>query len=384
MTIKEYLDPKSIRKLIYCWKQLIIPSNYLILETIDEYKRLGNIWEPRIQIDNIECFFNATAKEALRRIVNTIYEADQIRKKANYNLIYHKSIAAIEQTIVNRIKHNKTSLPEQDLESLINSINKECCNYEFVRPLEGLSLSNLERLPLGIAEIFLFTMLNESIVQKYQERVNNRFFNDAVVPYIKDHLLDKICIKTRAYGAAKTAEEIADKKIKQSINLIRFIFCILGHNRVNDQLVRINVRAESFAVYERNIAINLDKNSITLKGDSRKALQKFELDRALLENLRKYYFFDDWIRILSNEKKTQLEEAFLTSVYWIGEAQNDFISESAFVKYWTALETLFTIDEDSSDKKSIAEQLARGIAYLLALEGYHFIKVDEIGPRTKN
>ena len=98
--------------------------------------------------------------------------------------------------------------------------------------------------------------------------------------------------------------------------------------------------------------------------------------------MKKYYFFDDLVLMLSKNAKTELEEAILTSIHWIGEAQNDFNHTDAFVKYWIAIETFFSISNED-----ITDSLAKGISTLLTAGGYRFVKINEatkIYKRTKN
>lgn len=385
MNIQKYLDPKSRRKLLHDWGILVKSSNYLVLESIAEYKGLDNIWAPKIKIDERECFFNETAKDALKDFVDTLFHIQHIHKIASYNLIYQTAISCIEQNVINQIKHQKTAQPLKDIETVINGINSECSHHEFVRLIDGITLVGLERVPLGDAEIFVFRETHEDDTQKYRENNNtNGFYDNVVAPFIRNNLLNKVCIKTKAYGDAEIAEEKAEKIMKQVINMIRFMFCIIGYSRAHERLIKVNLLSESFNVYEKNFKINLDTKRITLTGDTRKALQKFEIDPELLNNLKEFYFFDDWVSILLDEAKTELEEAFLTSVYWIGEAQNDYISESAFIKYWIALETFISIDNEHNENDGITEQLARGISCLLALGGYQFINVDEIEKTYKH
>lgn len=115
----------------------------------------------------------------------------------------------------------------------------------------------------------------------------------------------------------------------------------------------------------------------------------------MINELKECCFFDDWIQILSKPDKTELEKAILTAIYWIGEAQNDYIFESAYIKFWTALETLFSIpDKDNmksikcpqcntsietiADKKGITKSLSTGVAILLAFGGYRFIEINDV------
>ncbi|HLG30783.1 MAG TPA: hypothetical protein VI387_11280, partial [Candidatus Brocadiales bacterium] len=88
---------------------------------------------------------------------------------------------------------------------------------------------------------------------------------------------------------------------------------------------------------------------------------------------------DGLLFILTKENKTELEEAILTSIFWIGEAQNDYIYESAFIKYWTALETLITLRNEG-----ITKDLAKSIPILLAFGGYKVIEIGEIEEVSKS
>ena len=47
-------------------------------------------------------------------------------------------------------------------------------------------------------------------------------------------------------------------------------------------------------------------------------------------------------------------------LYWIGEAQNDFDYDSAFLKYWISLETIFSIFDEN-----ITASIAKGISTLV-------------------
>ncbi len=383
MKIEKSINPKARRKLIYDWQILVRPSNYTIPETIAERKSF-DIWAPKIAIDSIECFFNDKAKEALKDFSDTLYQCNEIREIASYNLIYKTVISFAEQNVIDQVKHQVTTQPLKDIENIINTIKSKCGQYHFVRVLDGLSLVGIERVPLGEVEIFIFSKSHENDMQEYRDANNeNGFYDNIITPFVKSHLLNKVCIKATAYGDADIAEEIANRKLKQAINVIRFIFCIYGYNRVHERLIKINLLSESFNVSERNLKINRDNKIITLTGDSRKALQSFDIDLTLLNELREFYFYDAWIDFIAREKKTEIEESILTSIYWIGEAQNDYIPESAFIKYWTALETFFSISDEHREVNNIVEQLARGISCLLALGGYQFVKVDDIGETYK-
>jgi hypothetical protein len=170
----------------------------------------------------------------------------------------------------------------------------------------------------------------------------------------------------------------------------------LAHERIYENRVKVNLLAESYDMTENTLRININKKLISLSyGASRKPLQKLPIDSQMINELKECCFFDDWLYILSKPEKTELEKAILTAIYWVGEAQNDYIFESAYIKFWTALETLFSIpDKDNMkliecpqcktsietfvDKKGITKSLSKGVAILLAFGGYRFIEINDI------
>jgi hypothetical protein len=163
-------------------------------------------------------------------------------------------------------------------------------------------------------------------------------------------------------------------RLGQVVSVLRFVVCLLRPETIYDNRVKINLLSESYNPSENTMTINLDNKGISLSwGVGRKHLNSLPIDTELLRELKDNCFFDDLLSMLKNEKRTELEENILTAVYWIGEAQNDFVYESAFIKCWTALETIFSIET-----KEIEESLGRGVSILLAFGGYRFIKIDEI------
>ena len=81
--------------------------------------------------------------------------------------------------------------------------------------------------------------------------------------------------------------------------------------------------------------------------------------------------FIEFITIINASSQTQIEECILTAIYWIGEAQNESDLDVSFLKYWTALECIF------SEKEDTTKSLAKGVATINAFSGYGFIKIED-------
>lgn len=372
---------KLIRKLKHLWPLLVNPKNFLIPETIKEYKQFG-IFAPHIKMEPYgECFFNERSKPCLRDFTNTIYQIPQIKDSVSYNLVYQTAISFIERAVFERVNHSTKADPEKDIRGLIQSLIDSRAPFQFYRIVEGIKLEGIESLMMGDVELFVYTEVKKKELQVYREHNNERgFFDEYIVPFVKKHFLNRICIRAIAVGDKIKAEEIAITKIKQVLNVLRFIVCMLRPEIMFDNRIKINLLAESYDVSESTMEVNLADSSISLSfGKTRKTFDSIPIDIQILGQLKENCFFDDLLTMLKSDKKSELDENILTSIYWIGEAQNDFFRESAFIKCWTSLETIFSVNGNR-----ITETLARGIPILLAFGGYRFITIEKIEEVHKN
>lgn len=393
-------NPKTFRKLRYLWPTLTNPQNYVIPKTIEEFKQLGGIFAfaSKIKINSIDHYFNNEAKALLNDFVNTLHKIKEIEDSVSYSITYRTTIDSIESTIYNQEKHSKKPSPEKDIKKILQTIIHDGqASYQFFRIVDGVELKELDAASFGDVKLFVFSEKHMSEINKYRKSNNlNGFYDKSIVPFIRKHFINKTCISTIANGDEIKAEEIATKKINQIINLLRFIICIFAYERIYENRVKVNLLAESYNISENTLSINVDKKIISLHYESgRKSVHKLPIDPQMINELKECCFFDDWIHILSKSNKTELEKAILTAIYWIGEAQNDYIFEGAYIKFWTALETLFSIpDKDNmksikcpqcntsieiiADKNGITKSLSKGVAILLAFGGYRFIEINDV------
>jgi hypothetical protein len=283
--------------------------------------------------------------------------------------------------------------------------------------LEGLELEGIQSLRMGDVEVFAYSDAYEKELQKYREKNNeNNLFDENIVPFVNKHFANKICVRTTIFGDEIMAKEIATKKINEVVNVLRFIICVVKCKTIFDNRVKIALRGESYDIVGNSIRINRDDKSISLMwGGGRKPLFSSPLNVKLLSKLNETCFFSDLISMLTKNDKTDLEKRILTSIYWMGEAQNDFVYESAFLKYWTALETIFTpevqeviskekvvtllarinekegtrdkllfdeiitvLGKIADNKNGVAESLARAIATFLVFRGYKFAELYQV------
>ncbi len=394
-------NQKVIRRLSYLWTSLVNPKhyvkNYVIPETIDEFKQIGGIFASKITIDSMDWYFSQKSETILRDFVSTLYKIKEIGNAVSFDFAYKMTISFIEASVNAQLKHTQKPVHEKEVKKILRALMLEQTIHQFYRVVDGIELKDMNSIIFGDVELFNFSKKNILEIKKFRQYNNlNGFYDKSVEPFIKKHFLDKTCIRTIGKGDETKANEIAMKKIREVISILRFIVCILAHEKIYQNTVKINLLAESYNTSESTFRININNKGIALNyGASRKPLRKLPLNSEMMTNLKEYYFFDDWHSILSKQTKTKLEEAILTAIYWIGEAQNDFIYESSFIKFWTALEALFSIREEYDTKpiicpncqtqmetikheEGITKSLSKGVATMLAFGGYRFIEINDV------
>jgi len=371
---------KTIRKLANYWASLTNIKNYIIPKTIDEWKSIDDLG-PKFSFKSAEFYLNDKIKKTFQEFNNEISKLPIINEYISLQSIYEKILIYIKKAILRKDSHKPEIEPEKYFKSIIKSLIKCKKDYQFYYVVEGIKFIDIDSLDFGTAKVFIF---KEDHIEKLKKQGGNiddkEFFTKYIQPMLKEYFLGKTCIRTDISGDYNKAEKFSNVKAHQVLNILRFIAAFLGDERISDNLIKINLLSNSYGSSGKVISICEEDGSFSVRNERGKTpLFTFDIDAEMINSLKENFFLKDLISILDKEKKTKLEKAILTSIYWIGEAQNEFDSISAFIKYWTALEALYT-----QDKEAISESLAKGIAISLAVGGYRFIELDDINKIHKS
>ena len=351
-------------------------KNYCIPASIEEYKNFDKL-AARLQIDFRDWILLENAITAFNEVFNRIFEAPELKGVVSYETIYAALKKELEVEISNRNKDPKSKKEfVSALASIQNSINDKISCFDFFFVVEGLELEDLDKISCGKVEIFAFSqeLCDQMIAAYFGE-------NDSQKPEVLAHtrdffnknFLNRLCIKSTAYGDSATANKKAYRQARELINYFRYILCMFVHDRVSEQMIKINLSFEAYNNSERTlIRRNKDNSIILVSGRGRKPLQSFPINKNRLEDLSFNGFLDDFSTIINASSQTQLEGCILTAIYWIGEAQNEADLDISFLKYWTALECIFTGAEQPT------HALAKGVATLNAFNGYEFIRIEDV------
>ena len=369
------LQDKTFKQLNYSWKLLVNPKNYSVPRTIEEYKKFDFFSSPKIKINSYEWFFIEKSINELKTFVSHIYSTEDIKNTVTYNTVYQSTIKEIEIEIIAKLQHKPLRDFKEVIEAIFIRISQKREKMDFFFPLEGLDLKDIKEVDFGDVKIIQFDEDFKKYICSHIEKVDSKeCLNEYTIRFIDENLLKKVVIQCSTFGDSKKAEEKARFRAREVINYIRYLICILAHSRIYETLIKINISSQAYIQSDQFITINTRNGLISLSsGVGRRNLEKFPVNEDRLRELKENAFLDDIIEIFNSNERTELDDCIATAIYWTGEAQNEFDWDVAFLKYWTALESIF-----SSKKEEITKSLARGVSVLLAFGGYRFIEVNDI------
>lgn len=368
-------NKKLLRKLSYTWDLLINPNHYIVPRTFEDYKKIGGL-DPEVKVNGKDWFLSERIKKELRNFSDVIYNIHDVRSSVTYNTVYESVLIGIEEEL-NLVFVNKQ---RRELDEVLSKMTEQISNkrkeYEFYFVLRGLELKGIKGIDFNSVKIFYFTKeCAERIIAAQQKHQVIDEFDKHLFNFLEDNFINNVCIKCSSYGDYEKAYELACTAIRKILNFWRFVVCILSYKRIYENLIKINIAPETYTSRGELLTIELPDGLITLSyGRGRKTFESLPIDKDRISDLQDNLFFNDIVSILSSPIRNEIEGTIATSIFWAGEAQDDFNYDVAFLKYWTALECIFTRD----NKSEITHSLAKGVSILITFSGYRFMKIDDI------
>lgn len=350
-------------------------KNYHIPTNIEEYDRFDR-HAAKLKIESRAWFLLEDAVRALNKVVDRIHASPSLRNVVFYGTVYDVVKKELELEIASRGQDLESKKEFTDiLEKIQQAIEEKISHYDFFFNVEGMKLKNIETIDCGKVEIFVFNaQLYNQLIATHLNDVYEKDLNsyEDTQEFFNENFLDRVCIKSTAYGDFHIARKQAYKQARELINYFRYALCLLSYERIADQMVKINLLSEAYSNSEKTLVRRTKDNEVILvSGHGRKPLQELFIDEARLQDLSINGFLNDFTEIVNASYQTQVEGCILTAIYWIGEAQNESDLDVAFLKYWTALECIFTGSEQPT------HSLAKGVATINAFSGYEFIEIED-------
>lgn len=249
-------------------------------------------------------------KNTLTEYNNALNEANREPNiKNNFPDIYIRT--SIENIITETIKQPKNERPfflENKLEELKNELKCEINEYELIFHINGLYIE--ESIFIGDIEFFKLEYPELKILDKKLEYSKFIIKGTSSDFLISGHTYAKIKCK----GVRQFAYDTAISKIRNAINIIKFIF--YGNNRKEDFGLDYDILPNKYRISIIKIEPEFNPNyQINLVGKS----QRYQLDKKYVKKMNDSL---DAINKILNKKSnpSKLENRILTAIYWFGEA----------------------------------------------------------------
>lgn len=218
-------------------------KNYFIPTSIEEYKKIDK-FTPRLQINFRDWILLKDSIAAFNEVSNRIYKAPELKGVVSYRTVCTALTKELEVEISNRDKDPKSKRDfVAALESIQNTVSDDISHFDFFFSVEGLELKDLNRISCNKVEIFAFNQdLCDQMIAAHLGEIDSQ--NQEALAYTQDffnkNFLNRLCIKSTAYGDSDTANKKAYKQARELINYFRYILCLLTHDRASEQMIKIN------------------------------------------------------------------------------------------------------------------------------------------------
>ncbi|MTJ13020.1 hypothetical protein FJR11_10540 [Anabaena sp. UHCC 0187] len=368
----KFVDQKIEKTINQTWNTLIKPKNYCIASTLEDLAK--SFKTPHLTINSQIWMFNDESIKKMREFTDifyfkTIYINKKTEEIATYDTIWKSIKIELELEISNIYQGIEKRNFQNVITAIFSRMSEQIKKIDFFFILDGLELEEINQISFGNIKIVKF---DKNLTNDFYEKniEINPLYAENLKKNIEDNFLNKVVMICSAFGDSDKAEEIVRYKSKELINYFRYIICVWTHERISENIFKINIASEAYTQTEYLLYQEVTNNTTgSIRSRGRRSLQKFIINKKLLNDLEEKAFLNEVKTFLNNEQISELEGSIITAIYWTGEAQNEFDLDIAFLKYWTALETIF-----SNEKEKITHALCKGISITLALSRYHFIK----------
>ncbi len=315
------------------WKKITAGSGYQVPETIEDIKSLGPF--PYFQIENILVYPKDHTRERI------LHFTSLIQKLVGNEFFYRSTVyEAVRDEIKLYFSNQVKQTNEWHLSHLVNTILSKSKKRLFVRAVSGLKLEGLEEIKSGIWKLIPFT--ENEINNLVEKESGDKKWKSHVKDYLTKNFKNKICLLIETEGDLETAKSKAHNIATFVINTLRYFICIhISHTgRAHD--VGIKLDTSDRVRGSNTFCVDLKGRSTTIFGYGARFRQEYPLSKEHFDIIRSQWHAEKLWSLIEKSELNDLESSVVSSITWLGDAHQENDINSAYVKYWIALEALIT------------------------------------------
>jgi Apea-like HEPN len=351
---------KQARTIQHALTQLAGAKSYKPIRSIEDLKEVPFGRQLRLANYRMVLLSDYGMKQ-VEQIVNTTVTADPYLGLADYADVWSASWKTLEELLSNA----QMAKDAEEWLSLISArLKPQIHSRRIVVPFVGVEFKDINDLVLGT-----FTLMRPSVRHLDVMGVDHGW---ADVPKIIAGYRDS---ELWLQGSVRGTPRVAESRFRILSDLVAGLLAVAAAVLPKSGATRIFISpnmtghnshgdATWFSWEEPSAKFTIHSSGI--RG------VPFVIDSNLREQLYQVSTIATAMRIFEAETRTPLEEAIARGFHWFADAHRDPTPVMQFVKYWSCIETFFSID-----KEEITKSVSIGVAAVLVFGGYEFAPRDE-------
>lgn len=299
--------------------------------------------------------------EQVELIVATTVEVDPFKGLADYADIWSASWKTLEELVSNG---QMAESAQEWLNHISGRIKPQIQSRIVIVPFIGVELKGIDDLTLGS-----FKLLRPSTCHLDTMGVDHEWANvSKVIEGYRDREL-------WLQGCVRGTPRVVESRFRTLADLIAGLLAVavgvLSKSGATRVFISPNMSGHDSHGDATWFSWETETANFTTHGSGLRGVP-FEIDSGLREQLYQASTFATAMKIFEAETRTPLEEAIARGFHWFADAHRDPTPVMQFVKYWSCIETFFSIDEEE-----ITKSVSVGVSAVLVFGGYEFATRSE-------
>lgn len=349
------LSKKQARTIQYALTQLAGAKSFLPV-SIENFRKVPFGHELQLTGHRM-VLLSEHGMEQVRLIVRTLQLANPFDGMADYSDVW----SACWKTLEELLSQNQMAESAEEWFDLISArVTPQIRSRCFAAPFVGIEFKDIDEVALGPLKL-----VRPSVSHLDGAGVDHEWANvEKIIGRYRDGELWLL-------GQARGTPRVAETKFRTLSDLVAGLLAataaaVMLKSGATKIFVSPNISGHAshgdaswFSWDELNLNLSLHRSG--LRG------VPFVIGANLRDQLDEASVVGTSMRIFESDTRTPLEEAIARGFHWFADAHRDPTPVMQFVKYWSCIETFFSID-----KEDITKSVSIGVAAVLVFGGFGF------------
>ena len=360
------LSKKQARTIRYALTQLAGATALIPARSIEDFGKVPFGHELQLS-DHRMALLSDHGMAQFQLIVRTLQQADPFNGMADYSDVW----SACWKTLGELISQNQMADDAEEWLNLISAlVEPQVRPRRFAAPFVGVEFNGIDELVLGPMKL-----VRPSVGHLDDAGVDHEWADVAkIIGRYRDRELWLL-------GDARGTPGVAEASFRTLAVLVAGLLAVAAAVMSTSGATRIfispNMSGHDSHGHATWFSWDQSGENFSLHQSGIRGVP-FVIGAGLREQFYQASVVATAMRIFQSEARTRLEEAVARGFHWFADAHRDPTPVMQFVKYWSCVETFFSIDQEE-----ITKSASVGVAAVLVFGGYEFEPRDKYSSLKK-